>query len=356
MVIQFDPYKQFISRLDLIYALSCLLGAVIALHLGAQLDHYRIEGVAARSGMASIFRSTDLRDGRQVAIKVPHPAIEADTGFLASFQREEQILKQLDHPGVMKVMSNDGRTQLYIVMEWVEGRQLRQVLRSSKKLPAERAVRIAFEICKTLAYVHGQGIVHRDLKPENVIVDAEGNITLIDFGIAVRAEAPRVPVEGIYEVTGSPDYIAPEQVRGEAGDGRSDLYALGVMLYEMLTGEVPFHGSTRAAIMQERLRSNPVPPRELDPEITPQLQEIIYRALERDPDKRYASARDFALDLTDPEAVTVADRPELSDWTPRRGSWVQKFLFGALLALIPAAIFTLVFFTFHWFTASPLPR
>ena len=329
---------------------------MIALHLGAQLDHYRIEGVAARSGMASIFRSTDLHNGRQVAIKVPHPEIEADTGFLASFHREEQILSQLDHPHVMKIMRNDGRTQLYMVMEWVEGRELRQILRSWKKLPAERATRVALEICNALSYIHAQGIVHRDLKPENVMVDVEDHITLIDFGIAVRAETPRAPAGEVYEVTGSPDCIAPEQVRGEAGDARSDLYALGVMLYEMLTGEVPFQGTTRAAIMQDRLRNNPVPPRVLDPVITPQLQEIIYRALERDPDRRYASASEFALDLTHPEAVKVADRPELRDWTPRRRSWAEKLLFGALLALIPAAAFTLLFYTFHWFSASPLPH
>jgi len=328
---------------------------VIALHLGAQLDHYRIEGVAARSGMASIFRSTDLRNGRQVAIKVPHPKI-ADTGFLASFHREEQILSQLDHPGIMRVMSNDGRTQLYMVMEWVKGGELRQILRSWKKLPAERATRIALEICNALSYIHAQGIVHRDLKPENVMVDVEDHITLIDFGIAVRAEAPRAPAAEIYEVTGSPDYIAPEQVRGEAGDARSDLYALGVVLYEMLTGKVPFQGTTRAAIMQDRLQSNPVPPRERNPEITPQLQETIYRALERDPNKRYGSAREFALDLTHPESVKVADRPELRDWKPRRRSWAQKFFFGALLALIPAAVFTLLFYTLHWFSDSPLPH
>lgn len=328
---------------------------MIALHLGAQLDHYRIEGVVARSGMASIFRSTDLRNGRHVAIKVPHPQIEADTGFLASFHQEEQILRQLDHPGVTKVMSNDGRTQLYMVMEWVEGRQLRQIFRSGRKLPPERATRIAREICDALSYVHAAGIVHRDLKPENIMVDGDDHITLIDFGIAVRVGAPRAPASEVYKVTGSPNYIAPEQVLGEPGDARSDLYALGVMLYEMLTGEVPFHGKTRAAIMQDRLRRSPIPPRELNPEITPELQEIIYRALERDPSKRYASSRELALGLTHPEAVNVADRPQLRDWAPQSRSWVQKLLFGVLLALVPATVFTLLFYTLHWLGGSPLP-
>ena len=323
-----------------------------ALHLGAQLDHYRIDRVAARSGMASIFRSTDLRDGRQVAIKVPHSEIAADPDFLASFHREEQILKQLDHPGVAKLIGNDARGRLYMVLEWIEGRQLRQILRSRKRLSAEQAVEIALAICGALSHVHAQGIVHRDLKPENVMVDANGHVTLVDFGIAIRADAPRLPIGETYQVTGSPDYIAPEQVCGELGDSRSDLYALGVMFYEMLTGEVPFHGSSRAAIMKERLRSNPIPPRELNSQISPELQEIIYRAMERDPEKRYVSAREFARDLEHPEAVVVTTRPELRDWTPRHDSWAKKLLYGALLALIPVGIFTLVFCGIRLFAGS----
>jgi serine/threonine-protein kinase len=141
---------------------------------------------------------------------------------------------------------------------------------------------------------------------------------------------------------GTPDYISPEQVKGKRGDGRSDIYAVGVMLYEMLTGKVPFSGNNAFLIMNDRLLNNPVPPRELDPSVSPQLQEIIYRALERDPKNRYATAREFAWDLDHQDQVGVAERAELHDWKMRKSHWPKKILNYALLALIPIVIFSLL--------------
>jgi len=314
------------------------------LHPGDQLDHYRIEGVAARSGMASIFRATDVRTGRPVAIKVPHPEMESDPVFFERFHREEEIGKAMDHPGVMKVIAEDGRSQVYMVMEWVEGRLLRQVLNEQRKLPPERAVRIALRILDTLEYLHSHGIVHRDLKPENVMVDAEDRIKLIDFGIAAKTGARRLTFAKLSQTLGTPDYISPEQVKGKRGDARSDLYAVGVMLYEMLTGKAPFTGPNAFVIMNDRLLNSPVPPREIDPAISPQLQEIIYRALERDPSKRYASAREFAWDLEHQDQVGAAERPELRDWKRRRRPWPRRILFYLALALIPVIIFALLLY------------
>ena len=314
------------------------------LHPGDQLDHYRIEGVTARSGMASIFRGTDLRTGRPVAIKVPHPEMESDPVFFERFHREEEIGKAMDHPGVMKVIAEDGRSQVYMVMEWVEGRLLRQVLNEQRKLPPERAVRIALRILDTLEYLHSHGIVHRDLKPENVMVDAEDRIKLIDFGIAAKTGARRLTFAKLSQTLGTPDYISPEQVKGKRGDARSDLYAVGVILYEMLTGRAPFTGPNAFVIMNDRLLNSPVPPREIDPTISPQLQEIIYRALERDPSKRYASAREFAWDLEHQDQVGAAERPELRDWKRRRRPWPRRILFYLALALIPVIIFALLLY------------
>ena len=313
-------------------------------HTGDQLDHYRIDSLIARSGMASIYRGVDLRNGREVAIKVPHPEMEADPVLFDRFKREESIGKQMDHPGVMKVFTDDDRSKVYMVMEWVNGRLLRTILTQNGKLPVERAIRITARICDALQYIHSHGVVHRDLKPENIMVDDDDNIKLIDFGIASQAGSRRLTFAKLSQVMGTPEYISPEQVKGKRGDGRSDIYALGVMLYEMLSGKTPFSGPNAFAIMNDRLLNHPVPPREVAPEISPELQEVIYRALERDPKSRYATAREFAWDLEHLDQVGVADRAELRDWRKRRKSLWRTIGFYLMLALIPVVIFSLLLY------------
>ena len=307
-----------------------------------QLDHYRIDQLIARSGMASIYRATDLRNDRQVAIKIPHPEMESDPLLYDRFRREEEIGKNMDHPGVMKVFTDDHRSQVYMVMEWVDGRLLREILNEQKKQPQERAIRITTRILDALQYIHDHGIIHRDLKPENVMVDADDNIKLIDFGIASDLHGRRLTFANLSQTMGTPDYISPEQVKGKRGDARSDLYAVGVMLYEMLTGRVPFTGNNPFLIMNDRLLNNPVPPRELDPTISPQLQEVIYRALERDWKNRYARASEFAWDLEHLDQVGVADRAEMRNWKIRRSPWPRKIAFYIGLALIPVVVFGLL--------------
>ena len=161
-------------------------------HPGDQLDHYRIDALAARSGMASIFRGTDLDTGQSVAIKIPHPDVESDPALFDRFQREQDIGERLDHPGVMKVFPNGNRSQVYMVMEWVDGRLLRKILDEQPKLPVERATKFAVRILEALDYIHSNGVVHRDLKPENIMVDENDNIKLIDFGIAGNARSRRL--------------------------------------------------------------------------------------------------------------------------------------------------------------------
>jgi len=244
----------------------------------------------------------------------------------------------------MKVYPNGDRTRVYLVMEWAEGKLLRQILNEEKKLPQERAVKITIGICHALEYIHSHGVVHRDLKPENIMVDNADNVKLIDFGIASQSGSRRLTFAKLSQVMGTPDYIAPEQVKGKRGDARSDIYALGAMLYEMVTGRVPFTGPNAFAIMNDRLLNNPVPPRELDPGISPQLQEVIYRALERDPGNRYPNAHEFAQDLLHLDQVGVAERPELENWRRRRSPLLRRVLFYILLALIPLVVFGLLIY------------
>jgi serine/threonine-protein kinase len=305
------------------------------------MDQYRIENLVARSGMASIFRATDMRTGRQVAIKIPHPEMEGDPVLFDRFKREADIGQKLDHPGVMKVLAEGDGRQVYMVMEWVEGRLLRKELGEAGKFPPERAIKIAVAVADTLDYIHRNGVVHRDLKPENIMIDGD-SIKLIDFGIAGQVGAKRLTFAKLTQVAGTPDYISPEQVKGKRGDGRSDIYALGVMLYEMLTGKTPFPGNNPFAIMNERLLNHPIPPREVNPEISPELQEVIYRALERDPQNRYSTANEFAWDLEHLDQVGVTDRAELHDWKRRRTPWLRRLLFYISMALIPVVVFGLL--------------
>jgi serine/threonine-protein kinase len=315
------------------------------LRAGDQLDHYRLDSLVARSGMGSIFKATDARNGRTVAIKVPHPEMEADALFFDRFQREARIGQTLDHPGVMKVLNpepGDEPSQVYMVMEWVDGRLLRSILSEETKLPPERAARITGEILQALDYIHRRGVVHRDLKPENIMVAPDDSVKLIDFGLAGQEGARRLTFAKLTQVMGTPGYISPEQVKGKRGDARSDIYSVGVMLYEMLTGKCPFDGPNPFAIMNERLLNHPVPPRELNPAISPELQEVIYRAMEREPQNRYPTAREFAHDLARPEQVGIADRAELANWKERREPWQKKAMLYAGLALIPVVIFVLL--------------
>jgi eukaryotic-like serine/threonine-protein kinase len=312
------------------------------LEAGDTLDHYRLDATVARSGMSTLYKATDLKNGRRVAIKVPHAELEADPVLAERFKREQEIGQELDHPGIVKTYDGEERSRVYMVIEWVEGKLLRAILNEERRMPIDRAVNLALGICDALDYMHKHGVVHRDLKPENIMVDAHDRIKLIDFGIAMKEDARRLTFTNVTATLGTPDYISPEQVKGQRGDQRSDIYSLGAMLYEMLTGEPPFSGPNPLAVMNERVLNDPRPARKLRPEISPELQEILYRALERDPRHRYATAHEMAWDLENQDQVGVEEsgrRPSL------RGRFFpagRKTLLYAAMVLAPLALFGLM--------------
>ena len=312
---------------------------------GDTLDHYRILATVARSGMATLYLAADVNSGRQVALKVPHAEMEADPVLVERFKREQEIGQLLDHPGVVKTFNSEQRSRLYMVIEWVEGRLLRTLLNEQGALPVERAENITLRICDALDYMHKHGIVHRDLKPENVMVNDGDEIKLIDFGIAMKEDARRLTFVNVSSMLGTPDYIAPEQVQGKRGDQRSDMYALGIMFYEMLTGHVPFSGPNPLAVMNERLVKDPIPPRQLKADIPPEIEEIVFRALERDPRHRYPSAHEMQWDLEHKEQVGVEERGYRP---PRRGAASllakinKRVLLYAGLVLVPIVLFGLM--------------
>jgi serine/threonine-protein kinase len=302
---------------------------VTPLNPGDRLDHYNLDELVAKGGMASVFRATDSLTGEQVAIKVPHPEAECDPVFFDRFRREAAIGRELDHPAVLKVLPAVRSKRVYMAAEWVEGTSLRKILDTEGKLPKERAVRLAISLCETLEYIHEQGVAHRDLKPENIIVGKGDSIKLLDFGIAAKAGARRLTFGSWSKLMGTADYISPEQLKGKRGDSQSDLYALGVILYEMLTGAAPFEGMNPFVVMNQRLIA--------DPDmfgIPEELRAVIRCAMQRDPVRRYADAREFAQDLKRPAEARNAER-RMARQEPRKA-----VLFS--LAMIPAGIFLLM--------------
>jgi eukaryotic-like serine/threonine-protein kinase len=270
---------------------------------GDQIDQYQLEELVARSGMASIFKARDTLSGETVALKIPHMQFESDVVFFERFQREEEICQRLDHPNIVKVFKPRNKTGIYVAMEYVEGKSIRALLDEQRPLPQARALAIAQQICEALVYLHEHGVVHRDLKPENILLTAEGLIKILDFGIALDKSARRLTWFGLSSTLGTPDYIAPEQIAGRRGDVRTDVYAVGTMLYEMLTGHLPFSGPNAFAMMRAKTNDEPKPPSYFVPGFDPSLEAIIMKAIARAPRDRYQSAAELLQDLKNPAAV-----------------------------------------------------
>jgi len=279
------------------------------LNVGSLLDRrFEITDVIARSGMASLFKANDRKTGEAVALKVPLLQIESDPAGFDRFKREEEIGLQLNHPCILKIIPVEEKSRPYIVMEYLEGQTLSELLKSVRPLPEPDAVKIASRVCEALEYMHSKGVVHRDLKPQNIMLCNDGSIRIMDFGIA-RAQNPRrLTFVGFTPAMGTPDYMAPEQVRGSRGDARTDIYSLGAILYEMATGETPFGGDSAYVIMNARVSGDPMAPRKVNQKLTPVLEEIILHAMERDPKRRYQSAAEMRKELDDYECVELTGR------------------------------------------------
>ena len=269
---------------------------------------FEIEDVISRSGMASLFKAKDLETKRTVAVKIPYMQLESDPNSFARFQREEEIGELLNHPNILKFIKVPNKSRPYIVTEYLEGKPLSTVLNEVRPLPIQDAVQIASYICGALAHMHENKVVHRDLKPQNIMICEDGTLRIIDFGIAKSTEMRRLTFAGFTPAMGTPDYMAPEQVKGKRGDERTDIYSLGAVLYEMTTGSVPFEGPNPFIVMNSRITGDPIAPRKVNPEIPEALEEIILHAMEREPHRRYHSAAAMKAELDDPETVKLTGR------------------------------------------------
>lgn len=322
---------------------------------GDRLDHYQLTELIARSGMALIFKAEDRVSGATVAIKVPYLEFESDVVFYGRFQREEEIGRRLDHPNIIKVLSPRHRSRMYIVLEYVDGVSLREIMRGERPLRTARALDFARQLCEAMVYMHGQGIVHRDLKPENALITTDGRLKLMDFGIALDQAARRLTWSGLSTTIGTPDYMAPEQVSGRHGDVRTDIYALGTMLFEMVTGNLPFAETNVYAMMRAKATSNPRPPSSFVLELDPHLEEIILRAIARVPRTRYQSAAEMLADLKDPSSVAPIRRALWLRPRSLRAKVVQRALWAGLFFGSLAGIFVLIAWLANRYPAAP-PR
>ena len=265
-------------------------------------DRYELDGVVGRGGMAEVYRARDIRLDRIVAIKTLRSDLARDHTFQARFRREAQSAASLNHPSIIAVYDTgedviDGTPVPYIVMEFVEGRTLREILRQDRRLLPERAMELVDGILRALDYSHRGGIVHRDIKPANVMITRTGDVKVMDFGIARAMADSAATMTQTAQVIGTAQYLSPEQARGERVDARSDIYSTGCVLYELLTGQPPFTGDSPVAIAYQHVRENPIPPSQLDPEIPAWADAIVLKAMAKDPAQRYQSAAEMRQDI-----------------------------------------------------------
>jgi serine/threonine protein kinase len=317
------------------------------LQVGQVLDErFKILDVINRGGMAWIYKALDRQTGRIVALKVPLMQFESDPGFYSRFQREENIGLTLEHPCTVYIVPVPAadKSRPYIAMEYLEGQTLATRLRETARLSEGEAVRIVIGMCDGLSYLHRKGVVHRDLKPENVMLCPDGSIRIMDFGIAKSENVRRLTFGAFSSAMGTPDYIAPEQVQGKRGDARTDIYALGAMLYEMTTGFPSYDGDNPYVVMNARLTGDPEAPRKRNRQLSPEIEEIILHALERNPSKRFPSADSMRKELNDYSEVHLTERSKRLR-SPQL--WKARFPLLPMIAVL-AALQIAVFFLLFW--------
>ena len=330
-------------------------------------DRYEIDVVLGQGGMARVFKGIDRVLNRTVAVKVLSPQFVGDEQFVARFQREAQASAALNHPNIVSVYDTGSQADVhYIVMEYVEGRTLRDIIRQEGPLLPERAMEIAEAVADALAAAHVAGLVHRDIKPGNIMITREGEVKVMDFGIARTTTGDTLTQTA--SILGTASYLSPEQAQGESVDARSDIYSVGCVLYEMLTAGAPFSGDSPVAIAYKHVRESPVPPSRSNPDVSTALEAVVMKCMAKNPANRYQSAEELRADLQrvrqggSPLATPVlADSTEMmtraqarpdqtavmsgvppDEHPDRRRTWVTVLIVILVLAALGAAAFALV--------------
>jgi eukaryotic-like serine/threonine-protein kinase len=305
------------------------------LQIGDQFDHYQIQAYMAQGGMSDIYRAFDLVNHREVVIKVPDQAMLGDSAQFERFQRELEVMKTLDHPAILKGLGSGKYNRIpYLVTEFVDGQSLRALIETSAPLPPDQAVSLIRKIADGMDYCHKNDVIHRDLKPENILITSDGQPVIMDFGLALTKGAHRVTYSNLSATMGTPDYMAPEQIEGQRGDQRTDIYALGTILYELLAGKPPFTGDSNMVIMAQHL--NKTAPRldRVNPSISVQVAAIVAACLARDPQDRYADMSALIQDLDHPENADLTVLEKSNNPSESAISLPQKQIIqGVLIAV-----------------------
>jgi eukaryotic-like serine/threonine-protein kinase len=319
--------------------------ATVRFETGSKLDSYEIERPLGEGAYAETYKARDTRSGDTVVLKIPNPLLFADPALFQRYRRETEIARRLQHDGVQRSLDlGESRTEPYLVLEYIEGDNLRRRLRNFEgPVPVDKAVDWGSQLAEALAYLHSQGIVHRDLKPENVLVTEDDRLKIADFGTALLAGARRLTWRHLSESLGTPDYMSPEQIQGDRGDPRSDVYAWGVMMYEMLTGRVPFEGDNWLAAMAGHLQGTPKSIRAVRKDVPPGLEAVVLHAMRRYPENRYQSAEEILADL-DRLGELDATSFDLSPEAPMGGMAATRsaFRLWALVGMIAGSFIVLV--------------
>jgi serine/threonine-protein kinase len=319
---------------------------------GTRVDRYEIVKELGEGAYAETYLARDTTTDELVVLKAPNPTLFADPGLFQRYRRESEIARTMDHPGVQRAVDGGHhRTEPYLVLEYVDGQNMRSRLHEfapqGRRVPIPLALDWGRQLATTLAYLHGHGVVHRDLKPENILVTPDNALKVADFGTALLDGAKRLTWKHLSESLGTPDYMSPEQIQGGRGDDRSDIYAWGVLMYELLTGRVPFRGDNWIATMAGHLTKDPEKIRRQRPDVPPTLEAVVLKAMRRYPDHRYQSAAALLDDLDRLDTLDLST----FDMSPEEpmggmaavGSQKRMAVLVAAIAVAVVAVFGLIF-------------
>ena len=305
-------------------------------------NRYKLLLSLGHGGFADVFLAEDLDSNVKVVIKIPDISQLGDPAIYERFRREMAIGKLLYHPDLPATLALSDGTPPYLVLKYMEGESLAKILKEKGRFPVDQTIVMVTNLLDVLDYCHLKGVYHRDLKPENLLLGRDGHLKIIDFGIAVMEGAPRVTWRGFSGLIGTPEYMAPEQIKGERGGASSDLYAMGCLTYRLLSGTPPFTGDNPLAIMYQHMTESPKPLTEILPELQPGIWAAIRKSLRRRKGERYATATEMAEDLRHPEKVDLKwidepDPPMMAFFPNRRNNWLiigGSVLIAIILALL----------------------